>query len=92
MDDIFQQQFRIAYKADRIYGKIIQNLRLAIAKENEEVFDTSKFGYIFRLKDSLLYSKDNEGIERLVILFSLIQRFLWDIYKDKHHFGKDRIM
>ena len=53
------------------------------------MFAVSKFKYIFRFKDSLLYSKDNEGIKRLVVPFSLIQRFLRDVYKDKHHFGKD---
>ncbi len=77
---------------DRIYSKIIQDLRSAIVKENEEVFDVSKFGYTFRFKDNLLYSKDNEGIERFVVLFSFIQRFLRDVYKDKYHFGRDCIM
>ncbi len=72
IDDILRQQFRTTYKADRIYSKIIQDLRLTITKENEKMFDASKFGYIFRLKNGLLYSKDNEGIERLVVPFSLI--------------------
>ncbi len=57
---------------DRIYSKIIQDLRSATTKENEEMFDVFKFGYIFWLKDGLLYSKDNEDIECLVVLFSFI--------------------
>ncbi len=61
---------------DCVYGKIIQDLRPATIKENEEVFDAFKFGYIFRLKDSLLYSKDNKDIERLVVPFPFVQRFL----------------
>jgi len=72
MDDILRQQFRTAYKTDRVYSKIIQDLRPATTKENEEMFDASKFGYTFRLKDGLLYSKDNEGIERLVVLFLFV--------------------
>ena len=76
MDDTLQQQFWTAYKADRVYSKIIQDLRPATARKNEEVLDASKFGHTFRLKDGLLYSKDNEGMERLVVPFPLVQRFL----------------
>jgi len=76
MDNIFQQQFRIAYKTDRIYNKIIQDLQPATIKENEEVFNASKFRYTFRLKDNLLYSKDNKSIIYLIVPFPFVQRFL----------------
>jgi len=56
------------------------------------MFDIFKFGHTFRFKDNSLYSKDNEDIKHLIVLFSLIQRFLRDTYKDKHHFGKNRII
>jgi hypothetical protein len=38
--------------------------------------DGSKFGYIFRLADGLLYFKNNNNVERLVIPFPLVQKFL----------------
>ncbi len=53
MDDIIRQRFIKVYKEDRIYNKIIQNLRLLLTGENEEFLDESKFGYIFRLINSL---------------------------------------
>jgi len=53
MDDIIRQRFIKVYKEDRIYNKIIQDLRSFSAEENEEFLDESKFGYIFRLINSL---------------------------------------
>ena len=67
-------------------------MRPTTIKKNKKIFNTSKFRYIFRFKNNLLYSKDNEGIKHLVVLFSLIQRFLRNIHKDKHHFNKDHII
>ena len=91
INDVLRQRFIAIYPLDRVYSNIIQDLHLPSTKKNEIVLDVSKFGYPFRLVDGLLYSKDNEGRERLVILYSLIPEFLQDIYDDKHYFGKERM-
>ncbi len=45
--DEYRQRFIEAYKIDPLYSKIIQDLRPPSVKENEEVFNTTKFGYLF---------------------------------------------
>ena len=76
MEDSLQQRFIATYPLDCIYSDIIQDLRLPSVKKNEIVFNASKFGHPFRLIDGLLYSKDNEDKERLVIPHFLIPEFL----------------
>ncbi len=76
MDDTIYQRFIKAYKKDYIYSKIIQDLCFTSIEKNKEIFDISKFGYTFRLINGLLYSKDNDNIEHLIISFPLVQKFL----------------
>ncbi len=47
MVDEHRQRFIKMYKIDPLYNKIIQDLRLPSAKENEEVLNTTKFKYPF---------------------------------------------
>ncbi len=61
MDDPLRQRFITAYKIDKRYNGIIQDLRSKFAKANEEILNAFKFGHPFYLYDSLLYSKDNNG-------------------------------
>ncbi len=49
----------------------------------------SKFGHFFYLYDGLLYFKDNDNKNQLIIFFDLILEFLQNIYDNKHHFGKN---
>jgi hypothetical protein len=72
MDDILWQRFISIYKKDGVYNRIIQDLRPNLTKANKEILEASKFGYLFRFIDRLLYSKDNEYCKRLVVLFSFI--------------------
>ncbi len=62
-----------------------------MVKENEEVFNIMKFRHLFWLVDGLLYSKDEDGIRRLVVFQVLVSEFFRDVYDDKYHFGKKRI-
>ena len=69
-----------AYKTDIVYGKIIQDLvtslssgrKLNVIKDNKDVVSALKPGYLFRLVNGLLYNRDNDRKERLVIPFLLI--------------------
>ena len=72
MNDIIRQWFIKVYKEDRIYSKIIQDLCPLLIGENEEFLNRSKFGHTFRLTDGLFYSKDNDDVEHLVVLFLFI--------------------
>jgi hypothetical protein len=47
MADEHRQRFIEVYKTDLSYSKIIQDLRPSSAKENEEVFNTTKFRHPF---------------------------------------------
>jgi len=72
INDFLRQRFILTYKKDNIYSKIILDLYLHSAKANEEILKASKFGHLFHLTDSLLYSKDNKHRERLVVPFSFV--------------------
>lgn len=101
MSDEMRLRFRQAYKEDTIYGKMIEDLasstnrkphHIQLVKDNEDVVSASKAGHPFRFVDGLLYNRDNDGIERLVIPSPLVQEFLQDAHDHKHHFGRDRMM
>ncbi len=92
MADEHRQRFMEAYKTDPSYSKIIQDLRPPSAKENEEVLNATKFGHPFWLADGLLYSKDEDGMRRLVVPQALVPEFLRDAHDDKHHFGRERML
>ena len=68
MADEHRQHFMEAYKTDPSYSKIIQDLCPSSAKENEEILNTIKFEHPFWLADGLLYSKDEDGLQRFVVL------------------------
>jgi hypothetical protein len=95
-----RDRFAQAYKADSVYQKIISDLatppssgrKPATTKSNEVVVNASKPGHPFRLADRLLYNRDDNGTERLVIPKSLVQEILQVVHDDKHHFGRDRMM
>lgn len=59
---------------------------------NEDVVSASKPGHPFRFVNGLLYNRDSEGNERLVIPFPMIKDILRNAHDDKHHFGRDRMM
>ncbi len=42
---------------------------------NKKILKASKFGHLFYLADRLLYFKDNEYRERLIVFFPLVQEF-----------------
>ncbi|KAN0080859.1 retrovirus-related Pol poly protein from transposon gypsy, partial [Elaphomyces granulatus] len=100
MTDEMRDRFAQAYKADSVYQKIISDLatppssgrKPATTTSNEVVVNASKPGHPFRLADHLLYNRDDNGTERLVIPKSLVQEILQVVHDDKHHFGRDRMM
>lgn len=93
-------RFAEAYKEDSTLNNIIRDLQTpgstgrkpAVTKDSEDVVTASKAGHPFRLVDRLLYNRDEQGKERLVVPRSLVQEFLHDAHDDKHHFGRDRMM
>jgi hypothetical protein len=100
MTDGMRDRFIEGYKADSVYGKIIADLRTPpssgrkpdIKLDNEVVVSASKPGHPFRLVDGLLYNRDNEGIERLVVPKPVVPEMLQYYHDDKHHFGKHRMI
>lgn len=99
MDDTLRQRFADAYKHDKAWNRIINGLatptsvgrKPSVVKDNEDIVSASKPGHAFRLVDHLLYNRDNNGRERLVIPRRLIQEILASAHDDKHHFGRDRM-
>jgi hypothetical protein len=73
-------RFAKGYDDDIVYSKIIAELIIIpfngrkpiITKSNEVVINASKPGNPFRLVDGLLYNRDNEGKECLIIPKPLI--------------------
>ena len=92
MDDPLRQRFITAYKIDKRYNGIIQDLRSKSVKTNKESLNASKFRYPFYFYDSLLYSKGNNDKNQLIIFFDLVFEFLQNVYDDKYHFGRDYIL
>ncbi len=90
--DEIRQQFTDGYKADRIYNKIIQDLKPHSTKENEDILNTSKASNPFRIASGLLYNHDINGTQHLVILFTLIPEILAESHDQKHHLGHDRMI
>ncbi len=86
------QQFTDSYKADRIYNKIIQDLKPHGTRENEDILNTSKAGNPFRIAGSLLYNCDLNRTQRLVILFMLIPEILVESHDQKHHLECDQMI
>ncbi len=100
MTDDMHQKFTTAYRSDTVFNGIIEDLcktpssgrKPHITRDNEVVVSAQKPGNPFRLDNGLLYNKDNNGKERLVIPAALIQEFLRDVHDDQHHFGKEKMM
>jgi len=76
MADKYRQRFIEVYKTDLSYSKIIQDLRLSSVKENEEVFNATKFRHLFWLVDGLFYFKDEDGLQQLVVFQTFVPEFL----------------
>jgi hypothetical protein len=72
------------YRTDTVYSKIITELALTLSsgrrpniiKDNEVIINASKPSNLFRLVDGLLYNRDAEGKERLIIHKDLIPNIL----------------
>jgi len=56
-------------------------------QSNKAVANTSVPGNPFRLQDHLLYFRDGDAAERLVVPRALIQLILEDVYNNRHHFS-----
>lgn len=63
--------------------------RPEVVKDNEDIILALKPGHAFCLVDHLLYNRDGNGRERLVVPRRLIQEVLASAYDDKHHFGRN---
>lgn len=86
--------FKVAYKQDTIYSKIIKDLTmlllaigksfaiLTIRKHYKDIVLALKPGHPFCLANYLLYNQDNNGKEHLVIPFLLIKKILAKAYNN----------
>jgi hypothetical protein len=103
MDADIRKKFTVSYKADTIYGNIIKDLASTPSSgrrpdlgynysNNEVVINTLKPGHPFRLVDRLLYNRDNNGKERLVIPKTLVKEVLNYYYDEKYYFSRTRIL
>ncbi len=86
------QQFINSYKTDRIYNKIMQDLKPHGIKENEDVLNASKASNLFRIASGLLYNCDINETQHLVVPFVLISEILIESHNQKHHLGHDRMI
>jgi hypothetical protein len=101
MSDEMRAKFIAGYKEDTVFGKIITDLCSTPASgqkptilrgDNEVVVNASKAGHPFRLAEGLLYNRDNDGVERLVVPRNLVPEILHHYHDEKHHFGRERML
>jgi len=91
-------QFQQGYAKDTVYGPIRQDLINAATKgkrpgqSNEAIANASIPGNPFRLQDHLLYFRNGDAAERLVVPRALIQLILEDVHNNRHHFSRNRIL
>lgn len=95
MSEDMRLRFKEHYKEDPTYSKIIDDLKTPANSRKgpvEDLVTATKTGHPFRLVDDLLYNRDNNGRERLVIPKGLVWEYLQDVHDDKHHFARDRMV
>ncbi|KAL8366740.1 hypothetical protein RB595_010549 [Gaeumannomyces hyphopodioides] len=90
MSDEMRDRFRAGYKSDPVWARMIEDL--TNNKQHEDVLNASKAGHPFRLVDGLLYNRDNDGSERLVVPTAEVLTVLRDAHDDRHHFSRTRMM
>ncbi|EJT68147.1 hypothetical protein GGTG_14273 [Gaeumannomyces tritici R3-111a-1] len=77
MDGKIRNELIQAYGQDTVYGRLIRELATVNGckprKDNEGVVNASKPGHTFRVANGLLYNRDSEGTERLVVPFGMIK-------------------
>jgi hypothetical protein len=97
--DEMRHRYAEGYRSDTVYSKIVAELALTpssgrrphVTRDNEVVVNASKPGNPFRLVDGLLYNRDAEGKERLVVPKDLIPDILQSTHHDKHQFARQRM-
>lgn len=85
MTSDMRQKFWQGYKDDSVYWGIIEEItkdgasdtkKPRVDRHDGDIITALKPGHPFRVQNQLLYNRDNNDIERLVIPYKLIPKFL----------------